>query len=97
MKKMVTQNDCLLSMLNLDITKLLLCGKAYITERIKYISNNFWKDVLKSWLYFSEKNSELKLNAAMEPLFFNTNFLVGKKPIFYKRWYEKKNLLLTIF
>ena len=80
MKKMVTQNDCLLSMLNLDITKLLLCGKAYITERIKYISNNFWKDVLKSWLYFSEKNSELKPNAAMEPLFYNTIFLVGKKP-----------------
>ena len=56
-------------MLNLDITKLLLCGKAYITEKIKYISNNFWKDVLKSCLYFSEKISELKLNAAMESLF----------------------------
>ena len=52
---MVTQNDCLLSMLNLDITKLLLCGKAFITKRTKCISNNFWKDVLKSWLYFSEK------------------------------------------
>ena len=38
--KMVTQNDCLLSMLNLDITKLLLCGKAYITERIKYVRIN---------------------------------------------------------
>ena len=33
MKKMVTQNDCLLSMLNLDITKLLLCGKAYTYHR----------------------------------------------------------------
>ena len=48
MKKMVIQIDCLLSMLKLDIIKLLLCGKAYIIERIKYISNNFWKDVLKS-------------------------------------------------
>ena len=26
----------------------------------------------------------------MEPLFYNTNILVGKKPIFYKRWYENK-------
>ena len=26
----------------------------------------------------------------MEPLFYNTNFLVGKKPIFYRRWYENK-------
>ena len=41
MQKMVTLNDCLLSMLNLDITKLLLRGKAYTTERIKYVRNNF--------------------------------------------------------
>ena len=46
------KNNNLLSMLNLDIIKLLLCGKANIIERIKYIGNNYWKDVLKSWLYF---------------------------------------------
>ena len=55
--KMIIQNDNLLSMLNLDIIKLLLCEKAYIIKRIKYIGNNFWKNVLKSWLYFSDKIS----------------------------------------
>ena len=80
----------------LDITKQLLCGKAYIRERIKCISNNFWIDVLKSWLYFSELISELTLKAAMEQLFYNTKFLGGKKPFFfYKRWYENKIFVVS--
>ena len=42
-KKMVIQNKHLILMLNLDITKQLLCGKAYIKERIRYTNNNFEK------------------------------------------------------
>ena len=48
-KKMDIKNNNLLSMLNLDIIKILLCGKANIIERIDYLGNNYWKDVLKSW------------------------------------------------
>ena len=31
----------------------------------------------------------------MEPLFYYTIFLVSKKPIFYKRWYENKFFIVN--
>ena len=43
---------------------------------------------------FPKNNSEIKLHAVMEPLFYNTNFQQVKNSIFYKRWTIYEN---TIF
>ena len=62
----------------------------YKKKKIKFIKNKFWKDVLEAWVYFSgKKNPELICNTAMEPLFHNPNIKIGKKIIFYNKWYEK--------
>lgn len=81
----------LLQRFDLDKRKMVLCGRKYIQDKSEEITNMFWKDVLKAWLYFSKKSSEQKTHpASMEPLFFNQNILIENETIFYERWFKKK-------
>lgn len=66
-----------------------------IKKKLKNIKNIFWKDVLDAWIFFSDKSPELETNMSMEPLFFNKNILVGRKTIFYKKWFEKNIVFIN--
>ena len=68
-KKIVMQKSSIHSLLDLEMKKLTLCGTEYVKGKLKFIKNLFWKDVLESWAYFSDKNSDSTYNVAMEPLF----------------------------
>lgn len=86
----------LLQRFDIDKRKMALCGRKYIQEKSKDISNLFWKDVLKAWLYFSKKSSEQRTHpASMEPLFFNQNILIENKTIFYESWFKKKVVFIN--
>lgn len=38
---------------------------------------------------FSDKSPELERNMSTEPLYLNKNIFVGRKTIYYKKWFEK--------
>lgn len=71
-----------------EIKKIALCGKHNIKNRVKKITNVFWREVLEAWLHFSEKSPEQKTYPSMEPLFYSKNILIGKTTNFYKSWFE---------
>jgi hypothetical protein len=63
--------------------------------------NVFWRDVFNAYEVFGKKVALEHLNdIVLEPIFCNTNILVGNKTIFYSDWIEKNvynigNLLLS--
>lgn len=71
-----------------EIKTIALCGKQNIKNRVKKVTNVFWREVLEAWLHFSEKSPEQKTYPSMEPLFYSKNILIGKKTFFYKSWFE---------
>ena len=74
-------------MLYLEVIKYI---SLYIIERIKYISSkNFMKDLLESWLYFSDNIFEIKSQAWNHYLQHNT-YSFRRENFFYLKWYENK-------
>ena len=74
----------------INIEKLFNCGKLYASSLHKNIQNDFWKDVLKALTDFIDIVPINSLESFSElPLFYNHNFLVDGKPVFYRLWYEK--------
>lgn len=75
------------------LSNLLDFGDDYIVKLINITTNEFWKDVLQSWLYVVSKfmdtvhahNSKI----LCIPIWYNTRIKVDKKSIFIKQWYER--------
>lgn len=87
--KLVWMKD-LIKRFDLDKRKVALCGRKYIQDEIKKITNVLWKDVLEAWLFFSKKSTEQKTHpASMEPMFFNQNILIKNETVFDESWFEK--------
>ena len=73
-----------------DMNKVMNCGKMYCEKIVKNIKNNFWIDVLKSYIKYIEKFQITELGQILNmPLFYNEHFLVNKKPIYNKTLYDK--------
>lgn len=74
---------------NKVVKHLLDFGDKYVQNIINH-SNNFWKDVLHSWLKVLRTidYSLSTTNVCAMPIWFNTNICVGNKPIIVYNWYE---------
>jgi hypothetical protein len=68
-------------------------GDDYIVKLINITTNDFWKDVLDSWLYVVSKlmDTEHAHNSKILciPIWYNTIIKVDKKSLFIKQWYER--------
>lgn len=81
----------------LGIRNIVLCGKKCFEDRIeKIISNKFWKDVLRVWLYFYENLIRLYYlkYCFREFFFFNENILIEEEIKFYENWL-KNNIVFV--
>ena len=73
----------------IDTHKLFNFGMMYCEKIITNIRNDFWIDVLKSFMVFISKCSFTKLlDVVNMPLFFNSNILVDSKHIYNKILYD---------
>lgn len=74
---------------NKVVKHLLDFGDKYVQNIINH-SNNFWKDVLHSWLKVLRTidYSLSTTNVCAMPIWYNTNICVGNKTIYVKLWYE---------
>jgi exonuclease III len=75
------------------VKNLLDFGDDYVMKLMSITTNDFWKNVLESWLYVISKlmdtvhanNSKI----LCIPIWYNTRIKVDKKSLFVKVWYEK--------
>ena len=73
----------------IDTHKLFNFGMVYCEKIITNIRNDFWIDILKSFMVFISKCSFTKLlDLVNMPLFFNKNILVDSKHIYNKILYD---------
>ena len=61
-------------------------GSEYVIQRMKVISNPFWKEI---FAYFSEFLNICCNDTLLEPLWYNHRIKVQNKSVFYKSLYEK--------
>lgn len=74
------------------VRKILDFGDDFIKKFLDKTTNNFWVDVLKSWLYVLASyigNLQNSYKVTSSPVWYNSKITVGKKGLFIKYWYEK--------
>ena len=69
--------------------KLLACGLKYVSEKMKHIHNNFWKDVLQAFINTDKKIEMNESSVLKTPIFYNENIKIGNSYIFYNAWFKK--------
>ena len=89
-RKLVAGKGCHKFMNNvIDTHKLFNFGMMYCEKIINNVRNDFWIDVLKSFMVFISKCSFTKLLDVVNlPLLFNRNILVDSKHIYNKILYD---------
>ena len=65
------------------------CNVEYIQDILSTLNNQFWKDVLKSFLDINYKTEICEEQILKSPLFYNRNIKIDRKYVFYKTWYDK--------
>ena len=73
--------------------KLQACGLKYVSEKMIYIHNNFWKDVLQAFINTDKKIKINERSVLKTPIFYNENIKIGNSYIFYSHgaWFKKNN------
>lgn len=74
---------------SINLEKMYSLDAHYIEEQMKKIKNNFWKDVLYSFIKINEKIEVTQENICEIPIFCNNDICIDKKCIFFKDWYNK--------
>ena len=65
------------------------CNVEYIQDILSTLNNQFWKDVLKSFLKINYITEICEEQILKSPLFYNRNIKIDRKYVFYKTWYDK--------
>ena len=74
-----------------QVNDLIIRGAAYIKQWQKGIKNRFWKDVLEAWKKLQSETKPQKIEDILSMnIWNNDNFKIDKKPIFLKKWFDKK-------
>ena len=85
---MQSNNSSWFQLSNIDFKQLLLVGGQYAESLINRFFNPFWKDLLGHWaLFFVKKEVEAVKQILDSPLWFNSNFNIGK--LIFKDWFQK--------
>ena len=73
------------------VNDLIIRGAAYLKQWQKGIKNRFWKDVLEAWLKLQSEIKPEKIEDILSVnIWKNDNFKIDNKPIFLKKWFDKK-------
>ena len=60
----------------------------YVEDRIKRITNQFWKDVLQSIININKKTLVTEEYVLTSPIYYNKNIQIGGTHIYYKSWFD---------
>ena len=60
----------------------------YVDDRIKRITNQFWKDVLQSIISINKKTLVTEEYVLTSPIYYNKNIQIGRTHIYYKSWFD---------
>ena len=90
-RRLILNDEKWANITQISLKELVDFGDAYISNKMKTISNPFWLDVLSSLhkLMKTKKNQISADNVLQTPIFFNDNIIVGRKPVFISTWYNK--------
>ena len=73
------------------VNDLIIRGAAYLKQWQKSIKNRFWKDVLEAWIKLQSETKPQKIEDTLSMnIWNNDNFKIDNKPIFLKKWFDKK-------
>ena len=73
------------------VNDLIIRGAAYLKQWQKGIKNRFWKDVLEAWMKLQSETKPQKTEDILSMnIWNNDNFKIDNKPIFLKKWFDKK-------
>ena len=75
--------------IHINLENLTSCNVEYIQDILSTLNNQFWKDVLKSFLDMNYKTEICEEQILKSPLFYNRNIKIDRKYVFYKTWYDK--------
>ena len=75
--------------IHINLEMLTSCNVEYIQDILSTLNNQFWKDVLKSFLDINYKTEIGEEQILKSPLFYNRNIKISRKYVFYKTWYDK--------
>ena len=50
--------------------------------------NNFWVEVLRTWLNFTFDDPISNEQVRKQTIWFNSNIRIGRKPVFWSKWFE---------
>ena len=72
--------------LHINLETLTSCNVEYIQDISSTLNNQFWKDVLKSFLDINYKTEICEEHILKSPLFYNRNIKIDRKYVLYKTW-----------
>ena len=78
-------------------------GLRYSESLVKDIKNQFWKDVLKSYInvlkntVVDEGGDYSSIHILKTPIYFNPNIIIGGKDIFFKKYHDNGLSLINDF
>ena len=75
--------------IHINLEMLTSCNVEYIQDILSTLNNQFWKDVLKSFLDINYETEIGEEQILKSPLFYNRNIKIDRKYVFYKTWYDK--------
>ena len=75
--------------IHINLEMLTSCNVEYIQDILSTLNNQFWKDVLKSFLDINYKTDICEEQILKSPLFYNRNIKIDRKYVFNKTWYDK--------
>ena len=75
--------------IHINLEMLTTCNVEYIQDILSTLNNQFWKDVLKSFLDINYETEIGEEQILKSPLFYNRNIKIDRKYVFYKTWYDK--------
>ena len=79
----------LLESLSIDENKLFQFGDKFFMKLEKLSKNLFWKEVFLNLYDFINTVDISDACSIYQPLWFNSNILIGGKPVMYNSWYDK--------
>ena len=67
----------------INLEMLTSCNIEYIQDILSTLNNQFWKDVLKSFLDINYKTEICEEQILKSPLFYNRNIKINRKYVFF--------------
>ena len=68
--------------IHINLKMLTSCNVEYIQDILNTLNNQFWKDVLKSFLDIHYKTEICEEHILKSPLFYNRNIKIDRKYVF---------------